>query len=68
LVSFTRQVKLRRGVVLTAAIVGFRSRAHCNQVMKKVMNDSRVSDLMCEKLLFDVKKMVYGGFATFVNV
>jgi len=68
LVSFTRQVKLGSGEVLTAAIVGFRSRAHRDQVMKKIFNDPRMAAMMKKKPLFDMKKMVYGGFATFVNV
>lgn len=68
LVSFTRKVKLGRGEVLTAAIVGFRSRLHRDKVMKKMFNDPRMAELMAGKPLFDMKKMVYGGFATFVNV
>ncbi len=66
--SFTRQVKLGPGEVLTAAIVGFRSRSHRDLVVKKIFEDSRVAAMMREKPLFDMKKMVYGGFATFVNV
>jgi uncharacterized protein YbaA (DUF1428 family) len=68
LVSFTHEVKLGRGEVLTAAIVGFRSRAHRDQVMKKMFNDPRMAEMMKKKPLFDMKKMVYGGFVTFVSV
>ena len=68
LVSFTRQVKLGSGEILTAAIVGYRSRAHRDQVIKKIFSDSRLAAMMKTKPLFDMKKMVYGGFATFVNV
>ena len=68
LISFTRQVKLGQGEALAAAIVGFRSRAHRDQVIKKLFNDPRLAAMMKEKPLFDMEKMVYGGFATFVNV
>ena len=66
--SFTRQVKLGPGEVLTAAIVGFRSRAHRDRSIKKMFKDPRLAAMMKEKPLFDMKKMVYGGFATFVDV
>ncbi len=66
--SFTQRVKLGRGEVLTAAIVGFRSRRHRDQVMKKMFSDPRTAEMMEKEPLFDMKKMVYGGFVTFVNV
>ena len=43
MVSFTKRVKLLPGEVLIAAIAGFRSRAHRDQVLKKMFNDQRMA-------------------------
>jgi uncharacterized protein YbaA (DUF1428 family) len=67
MVSFTKKVKLLPGEVLTAAIAGFRSRSHRDQVLKKMFNDPRMAAMMNKKPLFDMKKMMYGGFTTFVQ-
>ncbi|MGH7792851.1 MAG: hypothetical protein ACREOB_11120, partial [Thermodesulfobacteriota bacterium] len=48
--------------------VEFRSKSHRNQVNKKAMNDPRMKALMEEKPLFDMKRMLYGGFSTIVKM
>ncbi len=55
------------GELLTAAVVEFRSRAHRDEVMAKVMKDSRVTGLMETEPVADMKQMRYGGFQTFVE-
>lgn len=52
------------GRVLTAAVVGFESRAHRDAVMAKVMEDPRVAKLMEGEELADMEQMRYGGFET----
>ena len=55
------------GDLLTAAVVDFKSRAHRDEVMAKVMCDERVAQLVDEQPLADMNRMSYGGFETFVN-
>ncbi|MBI3112105.1 MAG: DUF1428 domain-containing protein [Ignavibacteriales bacterium] len=66
-VSFTHNVRLRRGEIIVAAVVDFKSRTHRDRVMKKLFADPRLNDMMKDKPLFNPKKMVYGGFKTFVS-
>ncbi len=49
------------GDLLTAAVVDFKSRAHRDEVMAKVMCDERVAQLVDEQPLADMNRMSYGG-------
>ena len=56
------------GRLLTAAVAEFRSRAHRDEVMSRVMADPRVKAMMDEgEDLADMGQMRYGGFETFVS-
>ena len=55
------------GDLLTAAVVDFKSRAHRDEVMAKVMCDERVEALLDAQPLADMNRMSYGGFETFVS-
>jgi uncharacterized protein YbaA (DUF1428 family) len=66
--SFPSKIKLKPGEVLISSVVEFNSKAHRNQVNKKIMNDPRMKDLMNMKPLFDMKRMLYGGFSTIVKM
>ncbi len=55
------------GELLTTAVAEFRSRAHRDAVMAKVMTDPRIEALMETDPLADMKQMRYGGFRTFVQ-
>jgi len=65
---FPKKIKLKPGEVLIASVVEFRSKSHRNQVNKKAMTDPRMKKMMIEPMLFDVKRMLYGGFATIVKM
>jgi uncharacterized protein YbaA (DUF1428 family) len=70
MIPFPKRVPLRSGEVVVAAMIGFRSKAHRNQVNKRVMTDPRVLgliELMTKNPLTDMKRMSYGGFATIVK-
>ena len=54
------------GTVLTSAVVEFRSRAHRDEVMEKVLADPRVAEMTDAEQLADMAQMRYGGFETFV--
>jgi uncharacterized protein YbaA (DUF1428 family) len=68
MVPFPRLAKSKSGEAVVFSWVLFKSRAHRNQVNKRVMKDPRIL-AMCgpDKAPFDVKRMAYGGFKTIVE-
>ena len=60
-------VKIKKGEVLVFAVTEFRTKAHRNQVLKKVMADPRVKKICSQPMPFDHSRMVYGGFKTIVK-
>ncbi|MCI0448005.1 DUF1428 domain-containing protein [bacterium] len=68
MVAFPSKIKLKPGEVLISSVVEFNSKVHRNQVNKKIMKDPRMKDLMNMKPLFDMKRMLYGGFSTIVKM
>jgi len=66
--SFPQSVKLKKGEVVYFAWATYKSRAHRNQVMKKVMADPRLSATMDPKSMpFDSMRMFWGGFKPVVR-
>ena len=67
--SFDQALKLKRGETAVFAWIAFKSRAHRDAVNGKVMNDPRLAKMMDpKKPIFDMKRMVYGGFKAMVEV
>ncbi len=66
LTSFPRSVKLKDDETVVFAYITFKSRAHRDKVNKLVINDPRMQHSN-ETAPFDGKRMVYGGFAAFVE-
>jgi uncharacterized protein YbaA (DUF1428 family) len=65
--SFPQSVKLKAGEVVVFAYVLYESRAARNRILKLVMNDPRLADMMNpKKMPYDGKRMIYGGFKSFV--
>jgi len=56
------------GDVLTAAVAEFESREHRDEVMKKVLDDPRVTALMEGDQIAHMEQTRYGGFRTFLSV
>ena len=67
LASFPKQMKAKRGETVVFAWIVFKSRAHRDRVNAKVMTDPRLANMGAQKMPFDVKRMVYGGFKVFVD-
>jgi len=67
-VPFTRLAKLKAGETVVFSWILYTSRAHRDRVNAKVMKDPRISH-MChsDTMPFDMKRMAYGGFKTFVK-
>ena len=68
-VPFTRSARLKPGETVMFSWIVYKSRAHRDRVNAKVMKDPKLAAQMDPKTMpFDVKRMVYGGFKTLVEV
>jgi uncharacterized protein YbaA (DUF1428 family) len=66
--SFPRSVKLKRGETVVFSWIVYKSRAHRDRVMAKVMKDPRIAKMMRKgDIPFDAERMIYGGFKIFVD-
>ena len=66
---FPRLAKLKRGEAVVFSWILYKSRAHRDRVNAKVMKDPRLAKMMNPKAMpFDMKRMTYGGFVTFVDL
>jgi uncharacterized protein YbaA (DUF1428 family) len=66
--SFPQSVKLKSGETVVFAYIVYKSRAHRDRVLKKVLSDKRLADMMDpKKLPFDGKRMFWGGFKVLVR-
>ena len=64
---FTRVMKLKPGETVVFSYVVFKSRAHRDRVNAKVMKDMAAMGGGPPEMPFDVKRMAYDGFKTFVE-
>jgi uncharacterized protein YbaA (DUF1428 family) len=67
LTSFPQSVKLKPGEVVFFSWATYKSRAHRDKVMKKVMADPRLQHHM-DNMPFDGKRMFWGGFKPLVKL
>ena len=66
--SFPQSVKLKKGEVVVFSWIVYKSRGARDRILKKVMKDPRLADMMDPKNMpFDGKRMIYGGFKTIVE-
>jgi uncharacterized protein YbaA (DUF1428 family) len=66
--SFPQSVKLKKGEVVFFSWITYKSRAHRDSVMKKVMSDPRLIETMDEdNMPFDGMRMFWGGFKPVVK-
>ncbi len=64
-----RAARLKEGETAVFSWIVYRSRAHRDQVNKKVMKDPRLAKMMDPKSMpFDLKRMAFGGFKVLVEV
>jgi uncharacterized protein YbaA (DUF1428 family) len=64
---FPRAIKTKPSETVVFSWIVYKSRAHRDRVNTKVMKDPRF-DEMPKTMPFDVKRMLYGGFKTIVEV
>jgi uncharacterized protein YbaA (DUF1428 family) len=68
-VPFPKMLKLKASETPVFSWIVYKSRAHRDSVNAKVMKDPRLANMANEKTMpFDVKRMAYGGFKTFVDL
>jgi uncharacterized protein YbaA (DUF1428 family) len=63
--SFPRAVKAKDSETIVFSWVIYRSRSHRDAVLKRAMADTRMK-MDLSALPFDGKRMIYGGFKTFL--
>jgi uncharacterized protein YbaA (DUF1428 family) len=69
LTSFPQAVMLKRSETVVFSWITYRSRAHRDRVLAKVMKDPRLAKVMDpKKMPFDGKRMFWGGFEVLVAV
>jgi uncharacterized protein YbaA (DUF1428 family) len=67
--SFPQSVKLKPTEVVIFSFVAYKSRAHRDRVLAKVMKDPRLEKMMTPQgMPFDGKRMIYGGFKGLVSL
>jgi uncharacterized protein YbaA (DUF1428 family) len=66
--SFPQSVKLKAGEIVVFAWAVYKSRKDRDRVIKKVMADPRLAEMMDpKKMPFDAKRMFWGGFKTIIE-
>ncbi|MGQ0814159.1 MAG: DUF1428 domain-containing protein [Gemmatimonadota bacterium] len=67
-VSFSKLLKLKQGETIFFSWITYKSRTHRDRVNKLVMKDPRITKMGPEEMPFDIKRMVYGGFKSVVDL
>ena len=68
LTSFPQAVQLKDNEVVVFSWIEFASREARDAINEKVMNDPRMAGMMdSDKLPFDGKRMIYGGFKELIS-
>lgn len=66
--SFPRSVKLKGSETVIFSWIMYKSRKDRDRILKKVMKDPRLAKMMDpKKMPFDGKRMIWGGFKSFVT-
>ena len=68
--SFKKVIKPKPGETVVFSFIVFKSRADRDKVNAKVMSDPRMNKLMENggEMPFDVKRMLYGGFKSLIDM
>jgi uncharacterized protein YbaA (DUF1428 family) len=66
--AFQKRVKARRGEVVVFSWIVYKSRAHRDKILPKIMQDKRLTSMGPKDMPFDMKRMSYGGFKVLVDM
>ncbi len=65
---FPKLAKVKAGEVVVFSWITYKSKADKNRIMKKVMTDPRLADMMNPASMpFDMSRMAWAGFKPFVE-
>lgn len=67
LTSFPRAVQVKEGEIVVFSWITYKSRKERDAVNEKVMADPRIKGMMNE-MPIDGKRMIFGGFETFLEL
>jgi uncharacterized protein YbaA (DUF1428 family) len=65
--SFPRSVKRKASETVFFSYIVYKSRAHRDSVMKKIMKDPIFANMDMKDMPFDGMRMIYGGFKPVVS-
>jgi uncharacterized protein YbaA (DUF1428 family) len=65
---FSKLSKLKTGETVVFSFIVYKSKAHRDQVNKKVMKDPAILNSMKKGMPFDDKRMAWGGFKVLVSL
>ena len=60
-------MKAKKDEVVFFSYIVYKSRAHRDKVVKKVMADPRIAAMDPKSMPFDGKRMIFGGFKPVVS-
>jgi uncharacterized protein YbaA (DUF1428 family) len=67
--SFKKVIKPKPGETILFSFIVYKSRAERDKVNGKVMSDPRMKKMMeSGEMPFDVKRMLYGGFKSLIDM
>jgi uncharacterized protein YbaA (DUF1428 family) len=68
-IPFQKRVKPKKGEVIVFSWIVYKSRAHRDRIVPKIMQDKRLATQTDPKTMpFDMKRMSYGGFKVLVDM
>lgn len=67
LTSFPRAVQAKEDEIVIFSWITYESREQRDEINKKVMADPRIKDVDPASMPFDGKRMIFGGFKTFIE-
>jgi uncharacterized protein YbaA (DUF1428 family) len=65
---FPKAAKAKKGEVVIFSWIVYKSRAHRDRIMPKIMQDKRLTNMGPKDMPFDMKRMSYGGFKVLVDM
>ena len=66
-VPFPKLARVKPGETVVFSWVVYKSRAHRDRVLAKVMKDPRMTAMSNQEMPVDMKRMAYGGFKVLVD-
>jgi len=65
---FPKAAKAKKGEVVVFSWIVYKSRAHRDRILPRIMQDKRLANMDPKSMPFDMKRMSYGGFRVLVDL